>query len=169
MNQRIASRIANSERMEDIVVGTLLELRNVARARASHSCFTEAELDALFDVGARHFAQGDWEDALGMFGLVSMFRPVEPSCLCAQAKCMKMMKDFNGASDLFMLAWKLDPDAPEPAMHAVECLLHAHKKSCAIALLETLMSSHQLPWADPDLQRKAEAWMSFLAPEKKDD
>ena len=124
---------------------------------------SEAELDVLYNVGVKLYQLGKWEEASRFFAAVTVVDPLNPTYLSAQGKCLKMMKDFDGAYQVFHLAWDLDKQTPEPALHAAEALMLADRKREAAAILQTVLSLHYVPAMDKRLREKAEAWSSLLA------
>lgn len=145
-------------------IAALRSLLDPMLAMLKESCpISEAELDVLYNVGVRIYQLGKWAEASRFFAAVSLVDPLNPTYLSAQGKCLKMMKDFNGAFQVFHLAWELDKQTPESALHAAEALMLAGRKAEAAALLQNVLTLPYVPAMDKRLREKAEAWSSLLA------
>jgi Flp pilus assembly protein TadD len=104
-HQQANAKAASAARAEDPLVALPLKLKSIMELLPSPSILTPEELDVLHDAGARLYARGAWKEASDLFGLINLLRPLEPRYLNAQGKCLKMLKDFEGASEVFLLAW----------------------------------------------------------------
>ena len=124
---------------------------------------SKAEIDGLYNVGVTLFQLGKWKEASRFFAAVSVVDPLNPVYLSAQGKCLKMLKDFDGAYQVFHLAWELNRQAPETALHAIEALMLADRKSEAATLLQYVLDHPYVPAMDTRLSEKAEAWSRLLA------
>lgn len=124
---------------------------------------SKAELDGLYNVGVKLYQLGKWEEASRFFAAVIVVDPLNPVYLSAQGKCLKMMNDFDGAYQVFHLAWELDKQAPVIALHAAEALMLADRKREAAMLLQQVLDHAYVPAMDTRLREKAEAWSCLLA------
>lgn len=124
---------------------------------------TDAELDALYNIGVQIYQQGKWEDASRVFGLINMFAPFNSLYLSAQGKCLKCLGAYEDAHDVFHLAWTIDRSMPAAALHAAECLMLAGRKEDAVELINEVLAAPEMSDNNVELREKAEAWIALLS------
>ena len=150
-----ADDMLEKEQLETLVNPIADALRNWCK-------LSDLEIDLIYNLGAAAYQKENWVDASKIFAALILLRPLNPVYLSAQGKCLKMLKDFDGAFQLFTLAQKLDVGATELSLHAAECLMLWGKKNEASEILKAVIEQSKLPDFDLSLGLKAEAWLNLL-------
>jgi tetratricopeptide (TPR) repeat protein len=124
--------------------------------------FSQEEVDSFFNVGALLYESAQYESASKFFLYTCIANPFTSRYLAAYAKCIKMMKDFKLAAPIFQLAFFLDRNSPEYAVHAAECLLLSGdqlkaKEFLEIATIDPLLVKNHL-----GIHQKASAWLDAI-------
>jgi type III secretion system low calcium response chaperone LcrH/SycD len=101
---------------------------------------TEAEREALYQVGSNLYGQGKYSDAFKVFSLLVIQNHLEPRYLFALGGACQMLERYADALQHYLAAAVALLDDPLPAFHAAECLIamgHVEeaKESLQIALM----------------------------------
>jgi len=150
----------------DVDVDGLAELNVLTNALTSllkmSVPYSDPELYALYDVGVHFYQKKNWTDASRIFGIVNILSPFNSFFLIAQGKCLKSLKAYGDAFEVFYLAWSLNKSEPEPALHAAECLMLDEQKVKAVELIHEILELSTETEANRDLLQRAKAWLDLL-------
>ena len=84
---------------------------------------TDKDLETLYDRGYRLYNSGRYKDAAQFFFLIQIAHPTEPRYAMASAATYHMMKEYEGAINLYKIASILDPSDPTAEYHRADCYL----------------------------------------------
>lgn len=82
------------------------------------------DVNTLYETGYRFYAAGKYEDAEGIFRLLTSYAPKQGEIWMALGATLQLQKKFSEALDCFGVSALLDTAAsnPTPHAHAAECL-----------------------------------------------
>ncbi|MED5465098.1 MAG: tetratricopeptide repeat protein [Myxococcota bacterium] len=118
------------------------------------------ELDALFELGARHLDSGQNQDAVSVFGgLVALF-PYTARHWRAYGVALQRTELWKEALGAYRAAALLDPDHLETRCYQAEVMLHLNQADQARKLLEEVQTS-----PSPELAERAASVVQHLPDE----
>ncbi len=120
------------------------------------------ELEALYSLAYGLYNSGKYDEAMKMFGLLSIMAPLDERFIFGGASCAQMLGNYMLASMYYQLVAGVDAENPAPMLHTAECLLAMKDKEGAkIALGHAIARAK----AQPDgsaLLRRAEVMLENL-------
>jgi type III secretion system low calcium response chaperone LcrH/SycD len=93
-------------------------------------------LEGMYAQAYRLFNNGKYSDAGTLFRLLIMIEPKEHKYIMGLAATTHMMKDYENAGQLYILAGCSDLKNPMPYYHASDCYLSIDNKVLAHSVLE---------------------------------
>ena len=96
-------------------------------------------IEALYESGHVQFSQGRFDQALKVFAVVLLHRPINARFVCAYGMCQKNLHDYLAAQSAFKVQVLLEPENPVPLLHMAECLMMLERKEEAAAVLASVV------------------------------
>lgn len=121
------------------------------------------DIEAIYAVTYNVYGSGKYEEAMKLFGVLSLLDPADYRFVFGGASCLQMMGEYLLASMYFQLAAGLDTEAPAPMMHTAECMLALKDKDGAKAALEMTLERAVGKGEYSSIQQKAEVMLENLA------
>ncbi|CUI77170.1 SycD/LcrH family type III secretion system chaperone [Achromobacter xylosoxidans] len=84
---------------------------------------TEAECDALYQLGHGLYEQGRYSDAFKAFSMLVIYDHLEPRYLMALGGAQQMLSRYQDALLQYGAAALIRLDDPRPVFHSAECLI----------------------------------------------
>lgn len=95
------------------------------------------QIESLYCTAYDYYMAQDYKKAGTLFALIHPFDPTNSRYLLGQAGCLMARKKFEGAINLYQMAFAIDlMNNPEPLYHAAVCSLKLGNKDDAFALLD---------------------------------
>lgn len=139
--------------------------------RFSHSelatRFSNEQIEVIYSVGHGLFMQGKFEQALNVFKLIMLYRPLDARNMEAYATTLKRLGRFEEAIPVFMAAMLYGEMAqPMPAVHIAECLAALGRSQESESLLRPVLDLAEMNEAYGDVRNRAETLLALLKKEK---
>ena len=100
---------------------------------------TEAEREALYQVGYSLYGQGKYSEAFKVFSLLVIQNHLEPRYLFALGGACQMLERYTDALQHYMAATVALLDDPLPVFHVAECLIAMGRPEEAKESLELVL------------------------------
>ncbi len=146
-------------------VDGLQELREKLYALPSISRFSDEQIEIVYGIGYALYQQGKFDNAIGLFQVLMMYRPLDARLMMAFALCCKRLCRFEAAIPAFAAALALgsdEPEAAEAAIHLSECLAAMGKTEECHSVLEPLLRLTGLDERFDVVRRRAETLRAML-------
>jgi type III secretion system low calcium response chaperone LcrH/SycD len=137
-------------------------LRGESILRAELKLGTD-EMEALYALCHNVYLAGKYEEAVKMFGLLSLLDPADYRFVFGGASALRMLGQYMAAGMYFQLAAGLNVEEPAPMLHTAECLLAIEDRDGARAALEQALERAGSKEAHAPLRRRAEVMLENLA------
>lgn len=145
----------------------LMDLMRDLKERFSSSSlagkFSDAQIEIMYSVGHGLFMQGKFEQALNVFKLILVYRPLQPKFLQAYGTVLKRLGRFEDAIPIFAAAVFLD-EAVEPALpvHIAECLAALGHVHLSERILQPVVNLTELDAAYGSVRKRVETLLGML-------
>lgn len=107
-------------------------------ALPSASRLTAEQLEAVYALAYAHVVQRQYDQALRVFALLSLYGPTRKHYLVGLALCLQKVGRHDEAASMYGVVLVLYPDAWEAALQMAECQAALGQTSEALAMLEHL-------------------------------
>lgn len=136
-------------------------LENLPLARA----LPDADTDVLYGMAYRHLEQGHYEEARGVFWLLTMYKPARLKYPHGLAQSMRMLGRHEEAASLFAYLWRMDTRRNlQFLMDKAECEVLGKEPELALATIEEIVeAARDLPGTDR-IRDRALALRELLTP-----
>jgi type III secretion system low calcium response chaperone LcrH/SycD len=131
-NTADAALTAQEEKMAEIVA-KVLKGETIMRAEIG---LDENDMEALYAVAYNVYQSGKYQDAVKIFGLLSVLDPTDYRFVFGGASCMQMLGEYMMAGMYYQMAGGLDTANPAPMLHSAECFLALKDRDGAKFALE---------------------------------
>jgi len=88
---------------------------------------SEAEREALYQLGHGFYEHGRYSDAFKLFSMLVIQNHLEPRYLTALGSACQMLGRYTDALQHYMAATVIRLDDPRPVFHSAECLIVLHR------------------------------------------
>lgn len=156
----MTTQSADAESFVDLP-SDLLELFKGGTTLGQLQGFSQDDLEKIYAVGHSLYMQGRFRDAMFVFGFLVMRDQVDARFSRAMAASLQMLKQYQKAIDLYLLAFTMDVSDPSPNLHVCECLIALGQGEAAREGLELLVETTDAKQHE-DLCVKAQALLEFL-------
>ena len=137
-------------------------LREQLAKREAHNRLSPDQLENMYLLGLSWLRSEMFDPANDMFVALRVYRPMDFRFLLGHAIALKMLKRYEEALGVFGAAAMVDPDKPEPLMHAGECLLALGHASEAIGVMQrVLVLAAKSPDEYKKFAERAEGWLAL--------
>ena len=123
--------------------------------------FKQEEQESLYALGNFLMKQGMHDKAQTVFFVLRAYHPVEYRYVLAHALCLKQRTLFEDALEELRVAAMLEPDSPEPLMHAAECLIASDRADEGIGLLPQVIALSEGKEKFRAIGERAEGWLAL--------
>ena len=147
------------ERLADIVTN-VLQGKTLMKTELG---LDSNDIEAIYAVTYNVYTSGKYQEAMKLFGVLSLLDPMDYRFVFGGASCLQMMGEYPTASLYFQLAGGLDTENPAPMLHTAECLLAIKDRDGAKAALKQAM---ERAGTKPDwsaMRQKAEVMFENLS------
>jgi type III secretion system low calcium response chaperone LcrH/SycD len=93
------------------------------QALPSGKRLSAGQLEVIYALAYAQFTQGQYAQALPVFGVLSIYGPTRQHYIAGLALCLQMCKRHEDAINVYSMQAVLFPGSPEPALRVAECLL----------------------------------------------
>lgn len=108
--------------------------------------YSPSQIDAAYSQAYRLYNTGKYEDAVQLFRVLLLLDPTDGKHYLGLAACMHMLKEYECAVQLYMIAGMMNPKNPIPHFHASDCYIELGDRVSAILCLEmAVMYSEEKP------------------------
>ncbi len=101
--------------------------------------FNDAKVEAIYGQAYRLYNTGRYPEAIELFRLLIGLDSAEPRYTLGLAACFHMMKEYENAAKIYLVAAMLDPENPVPNFHASDCYIQMKDPASAVLFLEMAM------------------------------
>ncbi|MDO8300184.1 tetratricopeptide repeat protein [Lacisediminimonas sp.] len=137
-------------------------LREQLAAREAHHRLSPEQLENMYLLGLSWLRNEMIDRAHDMFIALRVYRPMDFRFLLGHAITLKMQKRYEDALGVFGAASMVEPDKPEPLMHAGECLLAiGHAKEAIGVMQRVLVLAANKPDEYKKFAERAEGWLAL--------
>jgi len=84
---------------------------------------TSGQLEAIYALAYARVMQGQYAQALPVFGLLSIYGPTRKHYIAGLALCLQACGRYADAINTYSMLMTLFPGGPEPALQVAECFL----------------------------------------------
>jgi Flp pilus assembly protein TadD len=142
---------------------SLLELREQFSKSELANRFSDEQIELIYSIGHSFFMQGKFEQALNVFKLIMLYRPLDARNIEAYATTLKRMGRFEEAIPVYMAAMMYGELAqPMPAMHIAECLAALGRTAESEKLLMPVIDMAKVDEAYAEVRGRAESLLGML-------
>jgi len=92
-------------------------------ALPSSSRLTRGQLEAIYALAYAQVMQGQYAQALPVFGLLAIYGPTQKHYIAGLALCLQKCGRHEDAINTYSMLLTLFPGSPQPALQVAECLL----------------------------------------------
>ena len=121
------------------------------------------EMEALYALCHNLYQAGKYEDAVKMFGLLSLLDPTDYRFVFGGASALRMLDQHMAAAMYFQLAAGLNVEDPAPMLHTAESLLAIGDRDGAKAALEQALERAKNREECAPLRRRAEVMLENIS------
>src|SRR5260221_14564233 len=93
-------------------------------------------MEEIYTQAYNLYNQGRYKEASYIFRMLMMLDFTTPKYILGLAASLHRMKDYQNASNLYMLCAALDPKNPMPHYHSADCYLQIDAMELAILALQ---------------------------------
>lgn len=136
-------------------------MREVFGQMASAKRFSDEEKDGIYSQCLAYYKQGLLDKAHNFLILLRVYAPMEYRFTLLQAMCFKQQKEFDEALAQLRMAAMVEPDNPEPCLHAAECLMAQGHAQEAEQVLQQVLQLGQGQEKYKRLVERAEGWLAL--------
>lgn len=98
--------------------------------------FSDAKIEAIYGQAYRLYNTGRYQEAIELFRLLVGLDSAEARYTLGLAACFHMLKEYENAAKIYLVAGILDPKNPIPNFHASDCYIQMKDPASAILFLE---------------------------------
>ncbi len=103
---------------------------------------SDADCESVYAIGHALYTQARYEDALTLFGWLTVARSWECRFVFAFGSCLHALGRYEPAIDHYAIALLIDINEPAPLLHTCECLLALNRFEEAQEVLDTLRQEY---------------------------
>lgn len=155
------SPVAGSDLPLDALARQIMDHLNCGGMAGDFMDMGSAEYEALYALGHHLYTTGMYEDAVHVFGYLTLHNHHERRFLMAYAAALQMAKDWAAAVTVYTVVSLLDMRDPLPGFHTCECLVSLGMKREAREGLAMVL--HQCGDQHADTRARAEALLALLS------
>ncbi|MDR2892604.1 MAG: SycD/LcrH family type III secretion system chaperone [Deltaproteobacteria bacterium] len=149
-----------SEERLAAIVAKVLRGETVLRAELG---MDNNDMEALYSVTYNVYMAGKYDEAMRLFGVLSLLDPTDYRFVFGGASCLQMLGEYMMASMYFQLAGGLDEEAPAPMLHTAECLLALKDRDGAKTALALVLERAGDKAEYAPLRKKAEVMLENVS------
>ena len=123
---------------------------------------SEAQLEAMYQLGHRVYAQGRYEDAFKVFSMLVIFQHNNDHYLMALAGAAQMTGRYKDALQHYSTATLLRIDDPRPIYFSAECLIAIGNLDLAAESLRLVIEMSEEDSTNQILSSRASALLSNI-------
>ena len=150
-------------------VSTMDEFRQALENLPLARSLPDADTDVVYGMGYRHLEQGHYEEARGVFWLLTMFKPARLKYPHGLAQSLRMLERHEEAASLFAYLWRMDGTRNlQFLMDKAECEVLGKQAQLAMSTLDEIVeAAARLPGSEK-IRDRALALRELLIPKGDD-
>jgi tetratricopeptide (TPR) repeat protein len=142
---------------------SLRELQDKFSKSELASRFSDEQIELIYSIGHSFFMQGKFEQALNIFKLIILYRPIDARNMEAYATTLKRMGRFDEAIPVYVAAMVFgELSLPMPVIHIAECLAAIGRSAESERLLRPMLDMAKVDEAYAEVRGRAETLLDML-------
>jgi type III secretion system low calcium response chaperone LcrH/SycD len=146
--KEISERIAELEDIKDVDTGKLMGnsvMEGMKSGLSPKEMFDLSDeiVETVYSHAYNLYNRGKYDDSLLMFKLLIFLDPEDPRYRMGIAACYHLLKEYEVAMSMYLLAGTLGDNDPLPFYHAADCCSQMDSAAAASMMLETCIAECQ--------------------------